>query len=346
MRHMKIRLLSSTVIPAVVGAGMALGTMTSMTTQSVATEVSGGTLPTAKSRDREIQLAAGNPCNPCAAKKSCNPCNPCAAKKSANPCNPCAAKKACNPCNPCAAKKAVSPCNPCAANPCNPCAAAKTATYSSKCVVPRLVAGWATNPCNPCNPCAAKKAANPCNPCAANPCNPCGASASAPELTAAEARAVYSCLKPEMVKAYRKAGVTEVMGYEAWLNVASSPYVAATHGGRYVNNYVDAHGDYRYKKYENAGVMPQGTTLAKDSFVVHASGKVSVGPLFVMEKMNKGWRKSTGDWRYSMLMPNGTVAGRTGMKGMSMQFCADCHASVAPDQDYIMLLPEENRVKF
>jgi hypothetical protein len=46
------------------------------------------------------QASAGNPCNPCAAKKM-NPCNPCAAK--ANPCNPCAAKK--NPCNPCGAKK-------------------------------------------------------------------------------------------------------------------------------------------------------------------------------------------------------------------------------------------------
>ena len=57
-----------------------------------------------------IQLAACNPCNPCAA--ACNPCNPCAA--ACNPCNPCAA--ACNPCNPCAAA-----CNPC--NPCNPCAA-------------------------------------------------------------------------------------------------------------------------------------------------------------------------------------------------------------------------------
>ena len=56
-----------------------------------------------------VQLAACNPCNPCAAKKLIKKkVNPCAAK---NPCNPCAAK---NPCNPCAAK-----------NPCNPCAAKK-----------------------------------------------------------------------------------------------------------------------------------------------------------------------------------------------------------------------------
>ena len=73
-------------------------------------------LPTAvaKAADTSVQLAACNPCNPCAAAK-CNPCNPCAAAKNpCNPCNPCAAaKNPCNPCNPCAAK---NPCNPCKAN--------------------------------------------------------------------------------------------------------------------------------------------------------------------------------------------------------------------------------------
>ena len=28
---------------------------------------------------------------------------------------------------------------------------------------------------------------------------------------------------------------------------------------------------------------------------------------------------------------------------MSMKFCAECHASVAPEQDHIMLLPEDVR---
>jgi len=69
-----------------------------------------GTLPQASAKTLDqggsFQVAACNPCNPCAAKKASNPCNPCAAKKSpCNPCNPCAAKKASSPCNPCAAKK-------------------------------------------------------------------------------------------------------------------------------------------------------------------------------------------------------------------------------------------------
>jgi hypothetical protein len=165
------------------------------------------------------------------------------------------------------------------------------------------------------------------------------------EVSAAEAAAVYNCLKDEMAKAYAKAGVSQVKDYQSWLNVASAPYQSGTHGNRYVNNYADSHGDYRYKKFEKAGVMPLGSVLAKDSFVVRPDGKVAVGPLFIMEKMVKGWRKSTGDWKYSMIMPNGKVAGATGSKGMSMKFCAECHESVAPDQDYIMLLPEENRIK-
>lgn len=177
-------------------------------------------------------------------------------------------------------------------------------------------------------------------------CNPCGAASESAEISPAEATAVYDCLKPEMAAAYAKAGMAQVAGFTGWINVATSPYQSGTHGGRYVNNYADPHGDYRYKMYEKAGTLPLGSVLAKDSFVVRPDGKVAVGPLFVMEKMDSDFNKSTGNWRYTMIMPNCQVAGRTGAKGMSMKFCADCHSSVAPEQDHIMLLPEEFRKSF
>ena len=355
VRSLKFSLLSTTVIPAFVGAGIAVGSAMAPATPANAANVGTGQptlLPVAKPKPRYIQLAQCKPCNPCAAKKGCNPCNLCAAKRPCNPCNPCAAKGACNPCNPCAAgggsvskkcfvprlqaawaKNPCNPCNPCAAkkgcNPCNPCAAKKA--------------------CNPCNPCAAKKACNPCNPCAAkkpcNPCNPCAAGAAA-EITGAEAKAVYDCLRPELTKAYRKAGLKQVQGYAGWLKVNTHAYQSATHGGRYVNNYANSQGDYRYKKFEKAGTMPYGSVLAKDSFVVNPNGKVGLGPLFIMEKMKKGFNKGSGDWRYTMVMPNGKVAGMTKGKGMNMKFCAECHAGVAPEQDHILLVPDEYRVKF
>ena len=312
-----------------------------------------------------IQLAAANnPCNPCAAKNPCNPCNPCAAK---NPCNPCAAKNPCNPCNPCAAgggalsancvvprlKAAANPCNPCAAkNPCNPCAAKNPCNPCA-----------AKNPCNPCaaknpcNPCAAKNpcvAANPCNPCAAkNPCNPCAAknpcnpcaAGDTVELTHPERHAVYNCLQPEMKTGYGKAKVASVRGYTRWTNVATQPYIGATHGGRYVNNWVNRTGLAEYMKYDGIKRMPVGSVVAKDSFMVKPNGRTGAGPLFVMEKMNPGFAPKAGDWKYTMIMPGGSVFGVTnGKNSNGMKFCAECHAG-GEDQDYMLLLPAEFRMK-
>ena len=215
--------------------------------------------------------------------------------------------------NPCAAK------NPCAArNPCNPCAAR-----------------------NPCNPCAAK---NPCNPCAAkNPCNPCGAAA-AVTLTKFEAIAVYNCLFATMQAGYAKSGNRFAGQFVNWPIYNSQPYISGTHGGRLVNNY----GNYiarQYAKFEKAGKMPAGSALAKDSFAVMPNGRAAAGPLFLMEKMRAGFLKASGDWRYTLIMPNGAVVGSTKGKGSAnVKFCHECHMSVAEDQDSMLLLPEEYRI--
>ncbi len=342
--------------------------------------------PCAVAKCNPCAAAACNPCNPCAAANpcavaKCNPCNPCAAGacNPCNPCNPCAAAKCnpCNPCNPCAAA-----CNPC--NPCNPCAAGGGAV-SKKCVVPRLRTAAACNPCavtkrspcspcNPCNPCAAAKCnpcnpcaaakCNPCNPCAAakcNPCNPCAAAkcnpcspcnpcnpcaaTGAPELSDAEVVAVYDCLLPEMKAAYAKSDNEIAVNFASYRAYSKQPYVSATHGGRFVTNYANDKGR-AYGAYERAGVLPSGTKLAKPSFSVQGDGRVSVGPLFLMEKMAAGFNKASGDWRYTMIMPNGAIAGTTNGKGSkTVAFCIGCHMSVMPEQDSVMLLPEEYRVK-
>jgi len=317
MKTLKGRLLASTFIPFVAGAGVAIVGVIAEAPDAHAVTVTNppsAVLPPAKPRPGQVQLAACNPCNPCAAK---NPCNPCA---TSNPCNPCAA-----------------------ANPCNPCVAGGAAT-SKKCVVPRLVSAAKANPCaakSPCNPCATA------NPCAAkNPCNPCGA-AEPIEITPVEAGAAYACLRGDMAAAYAQAGLVYVDGYQSWANLATAPYQSATHGGRYVNNYVNATGTPRYTQYEDVGTMPSGAVLAKDSFVVNQNGTTSIGPLFIMEKMQEGFDAGTHDWRYAMVMPNGSVFGTTGGDGSaSVQFCAECHAAVAESQDSLFFLPEEFRAKF
>lgn len=253
------------------------------------------------------------------ALSACAPCNPCAAK---NPCNPCAPA---NPCNPCAA-----------VNPCNPCAAGADAATFNNCAVPRLAKAASANPC---------AAANPCGPCAAaNPCNPCGAGA-AVQLTEAEAAGAYDCVIGDMRMAYGKSGNATAASYTSWRRYSKVAYRSSTHGERYVQNYANATAR-AYGAFENAGVMPAGSILAKDSFTVNGKGNVAVGPLFLMEKMKAGFNTGSGDWKYTMIMPNGSVFGVTnGRNSAGMQFCVECHAAVADEQDHMMFLPEQYRTR-
>ena len=353
--------------------GQLSGAPTANTSSVNPTAVARGQLPNAPaapSPQAPLQLAACTPCggqkrgcgacNPCAAKKGCGACNPCAAKNACSPskgCNPCAAKKGCGACNPCAPKNACGACNPC--NPCNPCGAGGKMA-ANECAIPRLASAALCNPCaakkacGACNPCSAKKgcgACNPCNPCAAknacgacNPCNPCGGGEVA-ELTAGEARKAYDCLIKDLVAGYSKSGLKVSSYYKDWKNYSNQPYVSDTHGGRYVNNYGNALAA-SYNKYENAGRMPVGAIAAKDSFVTKANGKVGPGPLFLMEKMSSNFNKDSGNWRYTMVLPNGQVFGTTNGAGSAkMKFCYECHMAVAVEQDSLMFLPDEYRVQ-
>ena len=346
MKPMKSRLLTTTVIPLAIAAGFTLVTVVEAP-KAIAGHHQKGCNPCAAKRGCNPCGARG--CNPCAAR-ACNPCNPCAGGAasysskcvvprlaSANPCaakrgcNPCAAKRGCNPCtakrgcNPCAAKRG---CNPCAAKrACNPCAAKR-----------------GCNPCaaRACNPCAAKRG---CNPCGANPCGPCGA-APAVKLTKGETIAVYKCLQGEMKAAYSKSGNLWANWYAHWKKFSNQPYISATHGGRFVHNYASKKASGQYAKFEKVGKMTRGGILAKDSFTVTPRGKVSVGPLFLMEKMKAGFNKASGDWRYTLIMPNGQTVGTTDGKGSkNVKFCIDCHAAVADNQDAMFFLPAKFRVK-
>ncbi len=110
-----------------------------------------------------------------------------------------------------------------------------------------------------------------------------------------------------------------------------------------MDNLVNKIGAAEYVKYADETKMPIGSTLAKPSFTVGGDGKVTLGPLFLMEKMTRGFDKAGGDWRYAMVMPGGKLFGLTkGVNSTGMKFCNECHAG-AEDADYMLYLPEEAR---
>ena len=142
-----------------------------------------------------------------------------------------------------------------------------------------------------------------------------------------------------------KSGNATAASYTGWRRYSNVAYQSSTHGARYVQNYANATAR-AYGVFERAGVMPAGSILAKDSFTVTGKGNVAVGPLFMMEKMPAGFNADSGDWKYTMVMPNGSVFGVTnGKNSAGMQFCIECHAAVAEEQDHMMFLPDEFRTR-
>ena len=164
-------------------------------------------------------------------------------------------------------------------------------------------------------------------------------------LTDAEALTIYSQILDEIVAGYRLSGDPTAERYRTWRRFNKAPYRSATHGERYVNNYANDIGK-AYGKYDDAGAMPVGTILAKDSFAVTSRGDVFTGPLFLMEKMEPGFLPEALDWRYTMIMPDGSLFGQTkGPGSEQVEFCITCHRAAGDDVDHLFFVPNDYRIR-
>jgi hypothetical protein len=163
-------------------------------------------------------------------------------------------------------------------------------------------------------------------------------------LSPEDAEAIYEALLPGMVAGYRLNEAAAASDYIDWPRYNTAPYRSATHGQRFVNNYANATAQ-AYGLFEEAGVLPVGSILAKDSFTVTSDGIVQPGPLFLMEKMPAGFNYVTGDWRYIMIMPDGSLFGATlGENDARVDYCIGCHlAASVRGYDHIFFVPEDFR---
>jgi len=165
-------------------------------------------------------------------------------------------------------------------------------------------------------------------------------------LSDPEALSIYQNIRERMQAGYRLADSAAAAEFGEWLRYNRVPYLSATHGQRYVNNYANpaARG---YGRYEEAGPMPVGAVLAKDSFTVTRAGAVYAGALFLMEKMPAGFNPESHDWRYTMLLPDGSLFGTTNGDGSQrVSFCITCHEAVGEEHHQLFFVPPAYRVEF
>ncbi len=160
-------------------------------------------------------------------------------------------------------------------------------------------------------------------------------------LSPAEAEAIYRRVVEDMARAYTLSRDVIAERYQRWRRYNTSPYQSATHGNRYINSYANALAR-DYDRLSEVDELPVGAVLAKDSFAVTDQGDVFLGPLFLMEKMNKDFDSEGRDWRYSMIMPDGSYFGRTGGDAEEqVVFCRTCHEAAGDDNDYLFFVPKD-----
>ena len=162
------------------------------------------------------------------------------------------------------------------------------------------------------------------------------------QLEASDADAIYDNILKQMSDGYAQSGDVTAKKYKNWRRENNAPYLSAGHGNRYLSNYSNNIAR-NYLELRRGEKMPVGSILAKDSFTATDGDDIYAGALFIMEKLAEGVSNKTGDWRYAMIMPDGSVFGDSAIAGdESMKFCHDCHDRVK-NRDYLFLIPQQYR---
>lgn len=164
------------------------------------------------------------------------------------------------------------------------------------------------------------------------------------KLSAQKASEIYALVRQALQGGYARSGNAIAGGYQGWRRMNTAPYLSATHGNHYLNNYVNEVGATAYGRFEKAGKLPVGTVIAKDSFSMTRGGEILLGGLFVMEKMPGGFSYVTDDWKYTLIQADGTLFGETNGRGSDrVEYCIACHLA-KKHQDHLWFLPKPYRV--
>lgn len=163
------------------------------------------------------------------------------------------------------------------------------------------------------------------------------------KLDKAEANRIYNLIQSALSLGYSNSSQSFLEDYQSWQRYNSAPYLSATHGNHYLNNYANNVAK-SYGEFESAGTLPKGAVLVKDSFSMTQSREIVLGPLFVMQKMPDGFNDVTGNWKYLQIQPDGTLLGETNGHGAQrVEFCVPCHLA-RETFDHLYFIPQDYRV--
>ncbi len=132
--------------------------------------------------------------------------------------------------------------------------------------------------------------------------------------------------------------------YASWHLMSTEKWISKTHGGRFVEVYVN---DTGFEAYKNEDAqLPVGTIIVKPSFANEGGKAGAAGPIFVMEKKPAGFNPDGEDWAYEFVWssPTGKWANKGPIDWSSpshdVNYCSDCHENYDRELGYV---PKDKR---
>lgn len=161
------------------------------------------------------------------------------------------------------------------------------------------------------------------------------------EITDERAEQIYQAIRSELQRQYGASGDPVTAMYVQWPRYNRAPYRSLQHGNMFVNNYANEIAA-DYQDFEQAGLMPPGSMVVKDSFVITKTGNIVAGPLFLMEKMPAGFDPANLDWRYMTILESGEIEGLSSEDGPGgTAYCGACHRRAK--SHHLFFVPEAYR---
>jgi hypothetical protein len=148
----------------------------------------------------------------------------------------------------------------------------------------------------------------------------------------------YECASNHMN--YGASGNAIAQNYMNWQRRDNFPVKSPAHGNHYVAIYANDIAAAEPMQDVIQGIKP-GSTIATPVFSIDDNGAISVGPLLILEKMQSGFNPTGGDWRYTLISPDGQIIGVNAGEGKTgFNFCRQCSGTFA-DSIFTSLLHGE-----
>ena len=143
-------------------------------------------------------------------------------------------------------------------------------------------------------------------------------------ITEKDVVSAYKCISEEMLHIYKNSKLQVALNFRNWLRVNKISFYAPANDFGWGNVYVNRIAD-KYKENKYISNFDKGSVIVKESFLFDINGGISVGPLFYMMKMEKGFNKESNDWKFVEVDLDGTHVETVRSNTAATQKCIECH---------------------